>query len=93
MRPHLDGAGPRADSARHRARGRLAGRAGRLREEPGVGAVRIREGGGSGTRATRRPEARSVKYKGWILLEARTNPIDKVAALIEQRKVFEKMVA
>jgi sugar phosphate isomerase/epimerase len=34
-----------------------------------------------------------MKYKGWILLEARTNPKDKVAALIEQRKVFEEMVA
>ncbi len=29
---------------------------------------------------------------GWILLEARTNPEDKVAALIEQREVFERMV-
>ena len=34
-----------------------------------------------------------MKYKGWILLEARTDPRDKVAALIEQRKVFEEMVA
>ena len=30
------------------------------------------------------------KYQGWILLEARTDPKDKVAALIEQRKLFEK---
>jgi sugar phosphate isomerase/epimerase len=30
-------------------------------------------------------------YKGWILLECRTDPADKVKALIEQRKVFEKM--
>ena len=29
---------------------------------------------------------------GWILLEARTNPADKVKALIEQRETFEKMV-
>lgn len=35
---------------------------------------------------------RSIKYKGWILLEARTNPTDLVAALGEQRKVFEGMV-
>ena len=32
-----------------------------------------------------------MQYKGWILLEARTNPNDKVAALIEQRKAFEKL--
>lgn len=31
-------------------------------------------------------------YKGWILLECRTNPEDKVKALIEQREVFEKMI-
>jgi sugar phosphate isomerase/epimerase len=33
-----------------------------------------------------------MNYAGWILLEARTNPQDKVAALIEQRKIFESMV-
>ncbi len=33
-----------------------------------------------------------MNYKGWILLEARTNPADKVKALIEQRKIFEDMV-
>ena len=32
-----------------------------------------------------------MKYEGWILLEARTNPKDKVAALVEQRKLFERM--
>jgi len=32
-------------------------------------------------------------YNGWILLEARTKPADRVAALAEQRKVFETMVA
>lgn len=32
-------------------------------------------------------------YKGWILLECRTNPPDRVAALIEQRKVWEDMMA
>jgi sugar phosphate isomerase/epimerase len=33
------------------------------------------------------------KYDGWILLEARTEPADKVAALTEQRLVFEQMVS
>ncbi|TWU08462.1 sugar phosphate isomerase/epimerase family protein [Stieleria varia] len=36
---------------------------------------------------------RQMNYQGWILLEARTDPKDKIAALIEQRKVFEEMVA
>ncbi len=35
----------------------------------------------------------NINYTGWILLEARTNPKDKVAALIEQRKVFEQMTS
>lgn len=34
---------------------------------------------------------KSDNYGGWILLEARTNPSDKVAALIQQRKIFEQM--
>jgi hypothetical protein len=34
----------------------------------------------------------SIQYDGWILLEARTDPQDKVAAMTEQRLVFEKMV-
>lgn len=34
---------------------------------------------------------KKMDYKGWILLEARTNPKDKIAALIEQRKVFEEL--
>jgi Xylose isomerase-like TIM barrel len=33
-----------------------------------------------------------MNYKGWILLEARTSPDDIVAAMEEQRKVFEQMV-
>ena len=33
-----------------------------------------------------------MDYKGWILLECRTKPDDKVKALIEQRKLWEKMV-
>ena len=34
-----------------------------------------------------------MDYDGWILLEARTNPKDRVAALGEQRKVFAAMVS
>jgi len=34
-----------------------------------------------------------MDYAGWILLEARTNPPDKVAALIEQRRIWNEMVA
>jgi hypothetical protein len=30
-------------------------------------------------------------YMGWILLECRTDPADKVKALIEQREIFERM--
>lgn len=35
---------------------------------------------------------KSINYKGWILLEARTNPNDLVAALEEQRRLFGRMV-
>ena len=35
---------------------------------------------------------KSIQYEGWILLEARTDPQDKVAAMIEQRLVFERML-
>ena len=34
----------------------------------------------------------SVHYEGWILLEARTEPQDKVAAMTEQRRVFESLL-
>ncbi|MHC4110339.1 MAG: DUF6807 family protein [Planctomycetota bacterium] len=34
-----------------------------------------------------------MDYAGWILLEARTNPKDRVKALAEQRQVFGQMVA
>jgi len=34
-----------------------------------------------------------MDYRGWILLEARGKPADRVAALKEQRLIFEKMVA
>lgn len=33
-----------------------------------------------------------MDYSGWVLLECRTNPPDLVAALDEQRKLFEEMV-
>jgi len=33
-----------------------------------------------------------MDYRGWIMLEGRTNPEDKVAALIQQRNIFEQMV-
>lgn len=32
-----------------------------------------------------------IDYPGWILLEARTDPPDRVKALIQQRQVFEQM--
>jgi sugar phosphate isomerase/epimerase len=35
----------------------------------------------------------ATDYDGWILLEARTEPADRVQALAEQRQVFEQMVA
>ncbi len=35
---------------------------------------------------------KDIDYKGWILLECRTDPKDKVAALMEQKRVFEGMV-
>ncbi|MCP4639148.1 MAG: TIM barrel protein, partial [bacterium] len=34
----------------------------------------------------------AMDYDGWILLEARTKPADRVKALIEQREVWEKMI-
>jgi hypothetical protein len=33
-----------------------------------------------------------MKYKGWILLEARTKPADTVVAMKEQLALFNKMV-
>lgn len=33
-----------------------------------------------------------MDYKGWILLECRTEPADKVKAIIEQREVFNTMI-
>ncbi len=34
----------------------------------------------------------NMDYEGWILLECRTDPDDKVAAMIEQEKVFKEMI-
>lgn len=34
----------------------------------------------------------AMKYDGWVLLEARTKPEDRIRALQEQREVFESMV-
>ncbi len=36
---------------------------------------------------------KSIDYEGWFLLEGRGDPPDKVAAMIEQRKAFERLVA
>lgn len=35
----------------------------------------------------------SIEYAGWVLLECRTEPADKIAALKEQRALFDGMVA
>ncbi len=34
-----------------------------------------------------------IKYEGWILLEARTNPANKVAAMKEQLEIFKGMIS
>jgi len=34
-----------------------------------------------------------IKYNGWILLEARTEPVDKIAALKEQLNLFNQLIA
>lgn len=33
-----------------------------------------------------------IKYDGWILLEARTEPVDKIAAMTEQLSLFNSMI-
>lgn len=33
-----------------------------------------------------------MNYRGWIMLEGRTDPADKVQGLIRQREIFEEMV-
>ena len=34
-----------------------------------------------------------MNYGGWVLLECRTKPQDRIAALIEQREIFEKLIS
>ena len=34
-----------------------------------------------------------INYDGWILLEARTEPVDKIAAMIEQKVLFNRMIS
>jgi sugar phosphate isomerase/epimerase len=34
---------------------------------------------------------KGIRYKGWILLEARTEPADRIAAMKEQLAVFNQM--
>lgn len=34
----------------------------------------------------------SIRYKGWILLEARTEPVDRIAAMKEQLAIFKQMI-
>ena len=33
-----------------------------------------------------------MKYEGWILLEARTTPADRIAAMKEQKTIFDSMI-
>jgi sugar phosphate isomerase/epimerase len=33
-----------------------------------------------------------IRYKGWILLEARTEPADRIAAMKEQLTIFKQMI-
>jgi sugar phosphate isomerase/epimerase len=35
----------------------------------------------------------AMEYNGWIMLEASSTPADPIAALIEQRELFEKLVS
>jgi sugar phosphate isomerase/epimerase len=35
----------------------------------------------------------AIGYQGWVLLECRTDPKDKIAAMIEQREIFEKLIS
>ncbi len=34
-----------------------------------------------------------INYSGWILLEARADPADKVAAMTQQRQIFERLTS
>jgi hypothetical protein len=33
-----------------------------------------------------------MKYDGWVLLECRTEPADKVKAILEQKEIFDAMI-
>jgi hypothetical protein len=33
-----------------------------------------------------------INYQGWILLECRTEPVDIVEAMIEQKRIFNEMI-
>ena len=33
-----------------------------------------------------------IHYSGWILLECRTDPKDRIAAMVEQREVFQRLI-
>lgn len=35
----------------------------------------------------------AIKYDGWILLEARTNPADKLKAMLEQKEIFNSFIS
>ena len=34
----------------------------------------------------------ATDYNGWVLMEARTEPSDRVEALLNQRRLFERLV-
>jgi hypothetical protein len=34
-----------------------------------------------------------MNYDGWILLEARTSPDDRIAAMKEQKRLFDEMIS
>ena len=36
---------------------------------------------------------KGIGYEGWILLEARTNPPDRIAAMKEQIDIFRKLTS
>ena len=36
---------------------------------------------------------KKIDYEGWILLEARTSPEDRIAAMKEQKKIFHELIA
>ena len=36
---------------------------------------------------------KKIDYEGWILLEARTTPEDRIAAMKEQKEIFNTLIA